>query len=89
MRKKIQGKKSDYCQWHWIRFGQICGSRPEGKKRMCGKCLKLKEDDIFVVSVAQRIKRKNHIVLIRVVAELKILSFICLRRGNTGSRIKS
>lgn len=54
-------------------------STPEEKEKI-RKALKLGADDIFAISVAQLIKRKNHIVLIRAVAELqnpKFHLFIC------------
>lgn len=77
--KKFPAKRVEKVHGVGLDLNKFVRSTPEEKEKI-RKALKLGADDIFAISVAQLIKRKNHIVLIRAVAELqnpKFHLFIC------------
>ena len=77
--KKFPAKRVEKVHGVGLDLNKFVRSTPEEKEKI-RKALKLRTDNIFAISVAQLIKRKNHIVLIRAVAELqnpKFHLFIC------------
>ena len=77
--KKFSAKRVEKVNGVGLDLDKFVRATPEEKKKI-RKTLKLGSSDIFAISVAQLIKRKNHIVLIRAVAELrnpKFHLFIC------------
>lgn len=72
--KKFSAKRVEKVHGVGLDLNKFVKATPEEKKKI-RKALKLGVDDIFAISVAQLIKRKNHIVLIRAVAELQNPNF--------------
>lgn len=68
--KKFHAKRVEKIHGVGLDLNKFVKATPEEKEKI-RKTLNLRENDIFAISVAQLIKRKNHIVLIRAVAELK------------------
>ena len=72
--KKFPAKRVEKVHGVGLDLNKFVKATPEEKEKI-RKTLKLGVDDIFAISVAQLIKRKNHIVLIRAVAELQNPNF--------------
>ena len=68
--KKFQAKRVEKVHGVGLDLNKFVRATSEEKEKI-RKGFKLWQDDIFAISVAQLIPRKNHIVLIRAVAELQ------------------
>ena len=72
--RKFRAKRVEKVHGVGLDLNKFVKATPEEKEKI-RKALKLNEHDIFSISVAQLIKRKNHIVLLRAVAELQNPNF--------------
>lgn len=72
--KKFSAKRVEKVNGVGLDLNKFVKATSEEKEKV-RKALRLAQDDVFAISVAQLIKRKNHIVLIRAVARLKNPNF--------------
>ena len=67
--KTFKVKRAAFVNGVGLDLNKFVEASPEEKQEV-RRAFKLKDDDIFAISVAQLIKRKNHMVLIQAVAKL-------------------
>lgn len=72
--RKFRAKRIEFVNGVGLDLNKFTVSLPEEKQAIREE-LGLKEKDIFAISVAQLIKRKNHIVLIQAIAKLANANF--------------